>query len=107
MAEAPTDVDVRRVRAALETNYTEVDFWSRTEVEPSEMEWLPTGEDVGACLTDRQQSVLRAAYYSGYYDWPRETDAESLAESFGVATPTVLQHLRRGHRQVMRNVFDS
>jgi len=107
VAEAPTDVDVRRVRAALETNYTEVDFWSRTEVEPSEMEWLPTGEDVGARLTDRQQSVLRAAYYSGYYDWPRETDAESLAESFGVATPTVLQHLRRGHRQVMRNVFDS
>lgn len=44
-------------------------------------------------LTDRQLEVLRTAYFSGYYEWPREMTGEEVAELLGVSQPTVNRHL--------------
>jgi predicted DNA binding protein/putative methionine-R-sulfoxide reductase with GAF domain len=106
-AEAPADMDARTVRDALATAVGDVELVARRETDPADTRWFPTEGNLGARLTDRQRSVLRAAFYSGYYEWPRETDAEGLAESLDVATSTTLQHLRKGHKAVMRSLFDS
>ena len=52
-------------------------------------------------LTDRQQEVLRAAYHAGYYEWPRETTAEELADALGVSSPTLGQHFRKAHARLV------
>jgi predicted DNA binding protein len=57
-------------------------------------------------LTDRQLSVLRAAYHAGYFDWPRGSTAEELADSIGVSSPTLHNHLRRGQRKLLGAFFE-
>lgn len=53
-------------------------------------------------LTDRQLETLRLAHARGYFEWPRETTTDALADQLGVSSPTVSQHLRA----VQRKVFD-
>ena len=58
-----------------------------------------TGEEMPE-LSDRQASILNAAVESGYFDWPRETTAEEIAEKIGVSPPTIHRHLRAGMKSL-------
>jgi len=105
--EAPGDIDVRTVTKAVERRFSRVDLSAKREKHRTDSPWWHPSGDLGAQLTDRQRSVLRTAFYSGYYEWPRETDAETLADSLDVASSTVLQHLRKGHHHVLETLFES
>jgi predicted DNA binding protein/putative methionine-R-sulfoxide reductase with GAF domain len=56
-------------------------------------------------LTEKQLTVLRAASLAGYYDTPRGTTAEELAESLNVAPSTLYQHLQAAHRKLLDTVL--
>ncbi|WP_324663227.1 PAS domain S-box protein [Haloarcula sediminis] len=58
-------------------------------------------------LTDRQLEVLRSAYLAGYYEWPRDTNAEQLADTLDIASSTLHQHLRRAERNLLDRILDS
>ncbi|WP_458210705.1 helix-turn-helix domain-containing protein [Haladaptatus sp. NG-SE-30] len=45
-------------------------------------------------LTDRQSEALETAYWSGFFEWPRESNGQEIAESLGVSQPTFNRHLR-------------
>jgi predicted DNA binding protein/PAS domain-containing protein len=57
-------------------------------------------------LTDRQATVLRAAYHRGYFEQPRESSATEVAESLGISHPTLLEHLRLAQQQVLQRTFE-
>lgn len=57
-------------------------------------------------LTERQYEVLLAAYAEGYFDWPRETSGEEVAEELGVSLSTVSQHLRVAERKIFSLLFE-
>ncbi|MFP4174865.1 MAG: bacterio-opsin activator domain-containing protein [Halobacteriales archaeon] len=63
-------------------------------------------DDVTGRLTDRQEETLRAAYFGGYFDWPRGSTAEEIADSMDVSSPTLHNHLRKGQREILGAVFD-
>jgi len=52
-------------------------------------------------LTPRQREVLRFAFERGYYEWPREVDAKTLADELGIAKATMLEHLRKAEGKVL------
>jgi predicted DNA binding protein len=58
-------------------------------------------------LTDRQLEVLRTAYLSGYFEWPRESTAEECAEALGISQPTFSQHLRAAERAMSACLFET
>jgi hypothetical protein len=53
-------------------------------------------------LSDRQERVLRAAVEAGYYDVPRETTVEAVADDLDLAVSTVSETLGRAERRVAR-----
>ncbi len=57
-------------------------------------------------LTDRQREVLSVAYHSGFYEWPRTSTGEEIADSLGVAPPTLHKHLRIAERKILSSVLD-
>ena len=57
-------------------------------------------------LSDRQDQMLRTAYLSGFFEWPRTTTGEEIAETFDVSQPTVNRHLRVGLRKCLELVYD-
>ncbi|WP_306055211.1 bacterio-opsin activator domain-containing protein [Natronococcus wangiae] len=57
-------------------------------------------------LTDKQFQALQAAYYSGFFEWPRESTGEDLADALGVSPPTYHYHLRAAERKLVTLSFD-
>ncbi|AXR83356.1 bacterio-opsin activator domain-containing protein [Natrarchaeobaculum sulfurireducens] len=58
-------------------------------------------------LTDRQLEALQAAHYSGFFEWPRASTGEELADALDVSAPTYHYHLRAAERKLVSLVFDS
>ncbi|MFW5911342.1 MAG: helix-turn-helix domain-containing protein [Halolamina sp.] len=58
-------------------------------------------------LTDRQREVLEAAFEAGYYEWPRETSGEALADQLGITQPTLSEHLTTAERKLLSLVFEA
>ena len=105
-AEFVPDVDVREVVESVESAFPDSEMVTKREVERSvqtDTEFRQTLEDT---LTDKQRSALRAAYHSGYFDWPRGSTAEELAESLGVSSPTFHSHLRRAQRKLLSTFLE-
>lgn len=55
-------------------------------------------------LTDRQQEVLQTTAEAGYYQIPRETTHEEIAEDLGCSMSVVGQHLRRAEAALVSSV---
>jgi hypothetical protein len=62
---------------------------------------LPSG------LTERQREALEAAYRAGYFDWPRETTAEEIAETLDIAASTLTAHLRKAEATLLTELFST
>jgi PAS domain S-box-containing protein len=60
---------------------------------------------VDSRLTDRQRQALRMGFHAGYFDWPRTTDAETVAAEIGIAQSTFSQHLRTAERKLLEALF--
>ncbi|MFB6151879.1 MAG: PAS domain S-box protein [Haloarculaceae archaeon] len=102
---APT-ASVRGLVDALDSRFGDAALEARREradPAPSEAGFRAA---VREGLTDRQWQVLRSAYLSGFFDWPRETTGEELADSFDVSQPTINRHLRVAERKLLERLFD-
>lgn len=65
-----------------------------------------TGRDGGTeVLTERQREVLSTAVERDYFDVPRGVTAEELAAEFDLDKSTVLEHIRRGERNLLERMF--
>ena len=56
-------------------------------------------------LTDRQQQILRAAVYGGYFESPRRSTATDIAEAFSLTQSTVSYHLRNAQQTLFERLF--
>ncbi|WP_435320333.1 PAS domain S-box protein [Haloarchaeobius sp. TZWSO28] len=56
-------------------------------------------------LTERQEEVLRTAYFAGFFEWPREQTGQDIADMLGVSQPTVNRHIRKSERKLFDLVF--
>jgi len=62
------------------------------------------GATVGTGLTDRQVAAVEAAIEAGYYEVPRESGLDAVADELGCAASTASNHLRKAEAAVMRRV---
>jgi len=99
--------DVRAVVEAVESTFSGLEFASQREREATEERLLlANSSELWASLTERQQQVVEAAYHAGYYDWPRKTTAEQLADALGVSAPTLHQHVRKAHHSLIAGLVE-
>jgi len=63
-------------------------------------------EDRGGTLSARQAEVIELALEHGYFEWPREIDAEALAAELDIAHPTLLEHLRKAEKKLLVEALD-
>lgn len=56
-------------------------------------------------LSARQSEVITTALDRGYYEWPRDADAETLAAELGIAHSTFLEHLRKAERLLLEDAL--
>lgn len=102
----PTDADAREVLDSVREGYEQTTLVSKQEVTATE-----TGARSGPAvdvdeLTERRLEALRTAYHAGYFEWPRATSGEEVAELLDIAPPTFSQHLRAAEQAVFEMLFE-
>ena len=104
--EAPQTANVREIVSLLEESYDSVDLLAKRELDRSIQTVDEFRGRIDASLTEKQLSALESAFASGYYDWPRAITAEELAESMGISSSTLHQHLRKGIASLLSAFLD-
>lgn len=103
--DVPTTTDVREFVEMLEDHYTSVDLTARRHVQRTTHTRQELVTSLFDELTDRQLEVLRTAYLAGFFEWPRESTGEEIAELLEVTQPTVNRHLRIGQQRLLEQLF--
>jgi predicted DNA binding protein len=100
VVEVAPDADARGVVDRVQETYPNTTMLAKREQRPTDTPAELTDEAL-ADLTDRQQEVLEAAYLGGYFNWPRDSTAEEVADSLDIASATLHDHLRKAQRKVL------
>lgn len=104
--ELPPNVEARTVLEPLRETYSEVETVAQQHVTRDEHRPTSAVVSLGEELTDRQRAMLEAAYFGGYFEWPRISSAEEVADRMDVSAPTFHEHLRRAQRKVFEAMLE-
>ncbi|WP_115865729.1 GAF domain-containing protein [Halorussus litoreus] len=102
----PRSVDVRTIVESVRDALPGTKVVARRERERPSRTVEEFRSTLGEDLTERQRSAMEAAYYAGFFEWPRESDGEDVSESLGVSPPTFHEHLRVGERKLLSAFLD-
>ena len=102
----PPTVDVRKVVERIEESYPTIEVVTRRQVSVTGESLRGLGRVLSEELTDRQRTALEAAYFAGFFEWPREKSAQAVADSLGVADATFHQHVRLAENKVLGALFE-
>ncbi|WP_223301633.1 bacterio-opsin activator domain-containing protein [Haladaptatus sp. R4] len=104
--ELPQTADVRLFVETFQNRYSDTELIARRKRDRP----VQTEQDFRAQLrhrlTDRQSEALETAYWSGFFEWPRESTGQEIAESLGVSQPTFNRHLRASERNLLTILFE-
>ncbi|OYR50124.1 bacterio-opsin activator domain-containing protein [Halorubrum sp. Ea8] len=106
VADLPGGADVRPVADGLRAAFDDARLASKESVVRASRPESSFREGVADRFTDRQWAALSAAYHGGYFDWPRESTAEEVADAMEVSSPTFHNHLRKAQRALLDGLFD-
>ncbi|MFB6137445.1 MAG: bacterio-opsin activator domain-containing protein [Halobacteriaceae archaeon] len=104
--EVPARSDVRGFIERFRAEYDAAEFVARRERERPVQTRAGLFARLEEELTDRQFEVLQTAYYSGYFDSPRESTGGDVADLLGVSQPTVTEQLRAAQRKLLDVLLD-
>jgi hypothetical protein len=102
VGEIAPDADVRGVVQTVTASFPGAHLDAKRETEREVATDAGFRETLADELTERQATALRAAYFGGYFEWPRDSTAEELADSLDVSSPTLHNHLRTAQQKLLR-----
>jgi PAS domain S-box-containing protein len=105
VAELAPESDLRSTVEAVESAFPGTEMVGKRDAERpvgSNAEFRTTLDER---LTDRQLTATRAAYRAGYFDWPRASTAEEVADALDITAATLHQHLRKSQKKLLDVFF--
>lgn len=102
----PQTANVRQLLARIQERYPTARPTARRQVSRSETSPDQITNAWTERLTDKQRASLHAAYFSGFFEWPRHSSGQDLATAMGVSPATFHQHLRLAERKLFEVLFD-
>jgi len=104
--EVPPAVDVRRIKEVVQGTYPDATVQAQRTMTRA----TPTRENVRETFlnefTAKQRTALKLSHKGGFFDWPRDSTGEEIAELMGVSAPTFHQHLRHGQKRLVGALFE-
>ncbi|OAQ52685.1 signal transduction histidine kinase [Natrinema mahii] len=105
VVELPRGRDTRRMIELIQDQRADATYLAQRTTERSDRSDAGPSSVLADELTDKQRAALETAYFAGYFDWPRGSTGEEIAERLGIAPATFNQHLRTAERKFFESVF--
>lgn len=109
VAEIPPPYDASTVIERFLEENPDAELASKTDVDSVTPVLSTTSfeEAVRSHLTRRQREVLQTAFQAGYYEWPRGSTGEQVAEDLGIASATFSEHIHAAERNLLSLLFEN
>lgn len=101
-----SDADLRKLLDQVQVAFPNTRMVGKTEHDRHVDQPDSVDGELTDPLTDRQQETLEAAFRAGYFDWPRESTAEEVAETLDITRPTLQAHLRKAENKLLTQLFE-
>ncbi|MFA9414970.1 bacterio-opsin activator domain-containing protein [Natrinema sp. HArc-T2] len=105
VVELPRGRDTRQMIELIRGQRDDITYLAQRTVERSERGEAGATSVLEDELTEKQRAALETAYFGGYFDWPRESTGEEIADRLGIAPATLNQHLRTAERKFFDSVL--
>jgi len=106
LVELPKYASVKSFLSMIEGEYDDVEVLSTRNKEKEFQTESGFKGRLKEELTERQLETLQTAYYSGYFDSPRDSTGQDIAEQLDVTQPTVTENIKAGQRKLLSLMFD-
>jgi PAS domain S-box-containing protein len=100
----PDSIEVRAITRLVREMFADVELRSKQTLDQA-MEHDLYSKFLDK-LTERQLEVIQTAYYSGFFESPRESTGEDVAETLGISPPAFYKHARTVQRKLFATLFD-
>jgi PAS domain S-box-containing protein len=102
--DVPDSIDVRTITQLVSETFAGVELRSKQTLDQA-AEHDIYGKFLSD-LTDRQIEVVQTAYYSGFFESPRDNTGEDVAATLDISAPAFYQHIRTVQRKLFRTLFE-
>ncbi|ELY54223.1 PAS domain S-box protein [Natronococcus jeotgali] len=104
----PAGLELRTVLSALERRGLSASMIARRDRPSNDGPSLggPARKALLEQLTPRQREVVRTAYHSGFFEWPRRTTGEAVADSLSISPPAFHKHVRYVEGKLFGTLFE-
>ncbi|MFT4922462.1 MAG: PAS domain-containing protein [Haloarculaceae archaeon] len=106
VVELSPDEDVRRIADTV-TRDTDAEVVAKREGDRDITTAREFRDALSDRLTDRQKNALKTAFLANYFESPRGSNAEEVADALDITGPTLLHHLRASQRKLLEEFFET
>ncbi|WP_256300755.1 bacterio-opsin activator domain-containing protein [Haloarchaeobius salinus] len=104
VVDVPNGIDVRTVTQLVRETFSGVELRSRQTLENvDERDLYATFLDE---VTDRQLEVAQTAYFSGFFESPRDSSGQAVAETLDISSTAFYRHVRTVERKLFAMLFE-
>ena len=107
VVEVPQGRDKRQLVELVHEHYANATLrsqWTVTRDDPAIADFHLAFESQ---LTEKQRAVLKTAFHAGYFEWPRKSTGEEVADRLGISQATFSEHFREAESTLFEAVFEA
>ncbi|WP_267643192.1 bacterio-opsin activator domain-containing protein [Haloarchaeobius amylolyticus] len=102
----PPGSDTRRVLDVFKAEYPDTTVVANRKTTRDSDPAQSLSSVVSDELTEKQRAALEAAFFSGFFESPRENSGVDIAESLDISPSTFHHHIRAGERKLLRTLVE-
>ncbi len=107
VVQLPQGRDTRQIVELVRNRHDGISYLAQRSLDQRETDELGAQSVLQEELTEKQRMALETAYAAGYFDWPRGSTGEEIAERLDISPATLNQHLRTAERKFFESMFES
>ncbi|MFC3957709.1 bacterio-opsin activator domain-containing protein [Halovivax cerinus] len=102
----PPGADINRLVEDIQACYPDFEPVTRRQKSIQRRTGEHYSSILDSILTERQLAAIEAGYHAGFFEWPRHSSGEDVAETLDISPATFHQHIRTAERKILDELLD-
>jgi len=104
VGEVAPDADTHTIISNIQATYSNTTLVAKRTVDRPVRSVTIPHDGLENVLTARQREVLELAYHAGFFESPRHSTGDELADALGITSPTFYLHVRKATQNLLERI---